>query len=265
MKVKTAKPCGDEHVLKGREPLQLGWYDFASGLVEGRTVLDVGCGSGEGLKWLQRKAKKALGIDLDPRLAGESIRICNLGDMESKSFDVVVCIDVLEHIEGDRAFAAELVRVARNAVFVSTPNYAVNKNRHPYHVREYVPDELVKMFVPFGRVTLFGGDSTGHTRRPIRNRPIYYFINRLYTWKPTVLLAKILKRLLLTKVWAHQAVWVELPTSSEAVCDSTVSLNQGSERLTPARGRPFFETVARLWRHGSVRRNRSYLINARGA
>ncbi len=207
---KTAKECGDEHVLRGREPLQMGWYKFASTLVEGQTVLDVGCGSGEGLKLLQARAKEAIGLDLDPRLERKDIRIGDISDLPDKSFDAVVCIDVIEHIGDDQAFVRQLVRVARNLVFVSTPNYTVSRNRHPYHVREYIPYELERMFLPFGRVQAWGGDSTGDLRQPITRKRLYYGINRLYNFGPTVLLAKILKRLLFTKMWAHQAVIVEL-------------------------------------------------------
>jgi SAM-dependent methyltransferase len=210
MKVKEARECGDEHVLKGREPLQMGWYELASTLAEGRTVLDVGCGSGEGLSLLATKAKKATGIDLDPRLKREDIEICDISQVPDKSYDLIVCIDVIEHVQDDKAFVRQLARVARRKLFVSTPNYTVSRNAHPYHVREYTPSEFEQMFTGLGRVRIFGGNCTGELREEITNKGLYYFINNLYNTRGTVLLAKVVKRLLFTKVWGHQAVVVEV-------------------------------------------------------
>lgn len=60
---KMAKECGDEDVLRGREPLQMGWYRFVTTLVRKKTVLAVGGGSGEGLRLLCSEASNAVGID----------------------------------------------------------------------------------------------------------------------------------------------------------------------------------------------------------
>jgi 2-polyprenyl-3-methyl-5-hydroxy-6-metoxy-1,4-benzoquinol methylase len=106
MKQKIARQCGDEHVLKGRKPLQMGWYELASSLVQGKAALDVGCGSGEGLMLLAEKADRATGLDIDERLNREGLEICiqDISLLPNESFDVVVCIDVIEHVEDDRAF-----------------------------------------------------------------------------------------------------------------------------------------------------------------
>jgi SAM-dependent methyltransferase len=210
---KRVRQTGDEHVMKGREPTQMGWYAFASTLVAGQTVVDVGCGSGEGLKLLAAKAQRAVGIDLDERLMRRDldIRITDISQLPDNSFDVVVCIDVIEHVEDDEAFVKQLARVARRLLFVSTPNYAVHRNLHPYHVREYTPYEFKRLFSSYGRVALFGGSSTGETRQEITRRYSYYLVNALYTFNLTILLAKVLKRILLMKVWPHQAVIVTIP------------------------------------------------------
>lgn len=215
---KRARQTGDETVLKGREPAQMGWYAFASTLVTGQTVLDVGCGSGEGLKLLAAKAQRAVGIDLDERLMRPDldVRIVDISQLPDHSFDVVVCIDVIEHVEEDEAFVKQLARVAGRLLFVSTPNYALHRNLHPYHVREYTPYEFTRLFSSYGKVALVGGNATGETRQEITRRYSYYLVNALYTFKPTVLLAKVLRRLLLMKVWAHQAVIVTIPGTTTA-------------------------------------------------
>jgi SAM-dependent methyltransferase len=212
---KAPRTCGDREILAGRGASQMGWYHFVSQFVEGQTVLDVGCGSGEGLKVLSERATDALGIDLDDRLRRPDVHveIKPVEAMPDKSFDVVVCLDVIEHIEADRAFVLELARVARNAVFVTTPNYTLSRNKNPYHVREYTPREFERLFHGLGNATLYAGTAKGAQIVPLTRRLAYQFVNDLYAWRPTLLAAKIVKRLLGVKVWAHQAALVRIPES----------------------------------------------------
>lgn len=215
---KSPRTCGDEATLSGRGPSQMGWYTFMAGVVEGQTVLDVGCGSGEGLRVLSQHASHALGIDLDERLqrSDVNVEIKSVVDIPDKSYDVVVCFDVIEHVEQDQAFLAELFRVARKAVFVTTPNYAMSFNRNPYHVREYTPREFARLFDGYGDVTLYAGTAKGREHQVLTRQTAYFLVNGLYQWKPTVLAAKVLKRLLGVKVWGHQAALVRLPAHATA-------------------------------------------------
>ncbi len=213
---KSPKPCGADDVLDGRKPSQMGWYEFAAGLFKGEEVLDVGCGSGEGLKTITAQARRAVGIDLDDRLrrADLNVEIKSIEDVPDKSFDCVVCLDVIEHVTDDRAFVAHLFRVARKAVFMTTPNYTISRNRHPYHVREYTPAEFSALFDGCGVVTLFGGNARGGERVVITRRRSYFLVNALYTWKPTQIAAKVLKRLLRVTIWKHNAALVRLPQAA---------------------------------------------------
>lgn len=210
---KAPKTCGDEATLSGRGPSQMGWYTFVAEQCAGQSVLDVGCGSGEGLRVLASRATYALGIDLDERLRRPdvTVEIKSVTEMPDKSFDVVVCLDVIEHVEDDRAFLAELFRVARRAVFVTTPNYAWSFNRNPYHVREYTPREFERLFEGYGSLTLYAGTAKGREHVVLTSRLPYFLVSALYTWKPTLLAAKVLKRVLGVRMWAHQAALVRLP------------------------------------------------------
>ncbi len=144
---KRAKDCGDKGVLAGRGPGQIGWYKFcADNFLSGKeTVLDVGCGSGDGLRILSQRSLKAHGIDLDPRLKDENIFIMDVTDIASQSYDIVTCIDVIEHVEDDVSLVKELNRIARKGIFVTTPNSTAGRNTWPYHIREYTPFEFYNL------------------------------------------------------------------------------------------------------------------------
>jgi len=187
---------GDVAVDTGREPLQMGWYEFAAGFCQGRTALDVGCGMGEGLALLKRAASRATGIDLDPRLANESVKTLRIEDVPSKSVDIVVCIDVIEHVEEDIKFAEELMRVARQDVFISTPNWTVSKCKWPYHIREYMPHELQSILGRYGKLEVFKGSIDGAIHYPVNFPGAYALLNRLRVNPVTGFLARVFNRLL---------------------------------------------------------------------
>lgn len=157
----NANECGDLSIDAGRGSGQLGWYQFAAKIAEGKTVLDVGCGLGEGLKILQNSSKDALGIDLDERLASDQIEIKSIDEVHDSAFDVVVCIDVIEHVEEDVQFLEHLYRVAGEAIVLTTPNWTASRCNWPYHVREYTPQQLSSLCLPFGKLDLYKGVPSG--------------------------------------------------------------------------------------------------------
>lgn len=91
------------------------------------SVLDVGCDTAR-LRACIADPSRYLGIDISGPAA--DIRL-DLDDaarrgkglpLDSRSFDTVVCTDVLEHLEHAHAIFDELCRVARERVLVSLPN-----------------------------------------------------------------------------------------------------------------------------------------------
>ncbi len=209
---RQARKVGDVSVEAGRGPGQLPWYEFASQFVEGKSVLDAGCGLGEGLKILQRTAREAMGQDLDPRLARSDIMVKPLQEIPSKSFDVVTSIDVVEHVEQDENFVAELCRIARDAVFVTTPNWTITRCQWPYHLREYTPKQLESLLKPYGEVQLFKGNSSGSVVFPVRHPDAYHFGNRLRAAPFTAFMTRCVNRLLPSdsRIHGHNAALVRL-------------------------------------------------------
>jgi SAM-dependent methyltransferase len=97
----------------------------------GKTVLDYGCGRGETLKIFSEAGFEAAGTDVDPecvRLAGRFGRTTilqpdhALEQFGRKSYDVVTCFHVLEHVDSPRRTLTELAAVARLYVALAVPN-----------------------------------------------------------------------------------------------------------------------------------------------
>jgi ubiquinone/menaquinone biosynthesis C-methylase UbiE len=139
----------------------------------GDEVLDVGFGLGYGLTILAVHAGSVKGIDVDKRcveygkgaLLGRNPKLASLDLYDGEkipfgdeSFDLVTCVDVLEHVKDYDSFLSELLRVSRRGVFISTPNRRsenTNKNGSPknyWHLREWSFDELNTIVSRYGTV-----------------------------------------------------------------------------------------------------------------
>lgn len=86
------------------------------------SLLDMGCRT-MALKPYLNDCKEYFGADLMP---AEGVIECNLEDglpnLEDNSYDVVVALDVLEHLENIHHTFKEALRVAKKAVIISLPN-----------------------------------------------------------------------------------------------------------------------------------------------
>ena len=131
-------PAGEFRPLHDINPLRLDWIDAASGLA-GKKVLDVGCGGGILAESMARRGAEVTGIDLSEK----ALRIAQLHLHESRlsisyelqsaealaerspgAFDVVTCMELLEHVPEPASMVAACARLARPGghVFFSTLN-----------------------------------------------------------------------------------------------------------------------------------------------
>lgn len=93
------------------------------------SILDVGCGIMQATDEL--KCKNILGCDLFPkylvhikdRFQTVKISASELDRFMDKSYDIVMCLDVLEHLEKTKAVnvISELKRISRKKVIIYTP------------------------------------------------------------------------------------------------------------------------------------------------
>jgi SAM-dependent methyltransferase len=146
--------AGDEHHwwYRGRRRVLHAELDRIA-LAPDARILDAGCGSGRMLDEL-RPLGHVCGIDANAdavaatRRRGHVARLCEIERMPfaDASFDLVTCLDVIEHTSDDRRTLRELRRVTRPGGFlvVTVPAYQALWSAHDVvngHYRRYrVPD-----------------------------------------------------------------------------------------------------------------------------
>jgi len=170
-----------ERVVQGKVPDHL-WedhvnrYTFATKYVEGKTVLDIACGSGYGSHILkvQGKAKKVIGVDLSAKAvihaskehketAVDFLRgtIDNIAFHQAQ-FDVVVSLETIEHVRNCEGTLAEIYRVLTpgGTLIISTPNRKLSSPGksisdppdNPFHLIEYTKDEFTSLLSDYFEV-----------------------------------------------------------------------------------------------------------------
>jgi 2-polyprenyl-6-hydroxyphenyl methylase/3-demethylubiquinone-9 3-methyltransferase len=133
-------PEGEFRPLHDINPLRLEWIAEHAGL-DGARVLDVGCGGGILAEAMAKRGAKVTGIDLSEK----ALRVAELHLHESKldiryemasvddfkgEFDVITCMELLEHVPEPAGMVAACARLVRpgGKVFFST----INRNPKSY-------------------------------------------------------------------------------------------------------------------------------------
>jgi 2-polyprenyl-6-hydroxyphenyl methylase / 3-demethylubiquinone-9 3-methyltransferase len=154
-------PAGEFRPLHDINPLRLEWIARHAPL-EGRAVLDVGCGGGILAEAMAERGARVTGIDLSDkalRVAAlhlhesklsvdyQSISAENLADARAGEFDVVTCMELLEHVPEPASMVEACARLVRpgGQVFFST----INRNPKSY-VFAVIGAEYVLGLLPKG-------------------------------------------------------------------------------------------------------------------
>ncbi len=151
-------------------------YYFAGRFCEGKEVLEIACGAGQGLGYLARRARRVVGIDIDHRVLalarahyGSRIEIRQMDGQAlgfaDQSFDVVVHFEAIYYLPLPEKFASEARRVLRpgGVLVVCTANKDLpDFNPSPFSHLYFGPPELVALLRPHGfEVECFGADTVG--------------------------------------------------------------------------------------------------------
>jgi SAM-dependent methyltransferase len=94
-----------------REPLAR-WLEQEGSRAGGLRVLDVGCGEKPYRPYFA-EAAEYVGVDIDERANADLIGAVEALPVEDESFDLVLCLQVLEHADDPAAGVRELHRVVR--------------------------------------------------------------------------------------------------------------------------------------------------------
>jgi len=131
-------PTGAMRPLHELNPLRLDWIDRLADLA-GKNVVDVGCGGGILAESMAQRGAAVLGIDLSTRplrvaelhaiesgvqVVYREVSAEALADEQPGSFDVVTCMEMLEHVPEPAQTVAACARLVRAGgwVFASTLN-----------------------------------------------------------------------------------------------------------------------------------------------
>jgi 2-polyprenyl-6-hydroxyphenyl methylase/3-demethylubiquinone-9 3-methyltransferase len=131
-------PHGAFHPLHALNPVRLDYVAQRAQLSQ-RRLLDVGCGGGLLAEGLARHGAQVCGIDLAPAMievarlhAHETrlpidYRLCSAEELAASGagpFDVITCMELIEHVEDPQALLAAIASLLRPAgeLFVSTIN-----------------------------------------------------------------------------------------------------------------------------------------------
>jgi len=132
-------PAGEFKPLHEINPLRLGWIERIAGDLRGKRVVDIGCGGGILSEAMAAKGAQVMGIDL----ADKALGVARLHKLESgtnveyrlvaaetlaaespAAFDVVTCMEMLEHVPGPASIVAAAAKLAKpgGVVVFSTLN-----------------------------------------------------------------------------------------------------------------------------------------------
>ncbi len=157
-----------ERYIPGKGGAQMAYehlhrYLFAERWARGKSVLDVATGTGYGAALLARSAEAVYAMDLDgTTLQSASDAWCHerlrfvRGDatrlpVRSRSVDLVLALEVLEHLTDCEALVREVARVCapEGVALISTPNRASYSDarayNNPFHVHEFYRGELLSI------------------------------------------------------------------------------------------------------------------------
>ena len=165
----------------------------------GSQILDIGCGHGVNCKELNSRGFRCVGIEANEEYAREAQKYVEAYhmnaeklDFPNKSFDTVIMLEVLEHLEHPYKALEEIVRVTRRNLILSVPNLEpletcvkYNVIMHHFfdvtHVNFFTKpmlERFLKTYFPYVEVGEFGKFFS------ISGRKLYYHLSGIASFEP---------------------------------------------------------------------------------
>ena len=153
---------GDFKPLHLMNPLRLEWIsDHCEGLF-GKQVLDVGCGGGILSESMAKQGAQVLGVDMgheplqvarlhaleqNVKLEYQRITVEELAEQRPASFDVVTCMEMLEHVPDPASIVRACAKLAKpgGKLFFST----INRTKQSWLLMILAAEQVLKI-VPKG-------------------------------------------------------------------------------------------------------------------
>lgn len=198
-------------------------YKFIADYVTDKDVLEIGCGAGYGSKLLSATAKRITTFDRDTDSLdyAKKNNYCNniayvLGDIsaglpfKSKSFDIVVSFQVIEHLSNKilNIYLNEIIRVLKTGgqLYVTTPNRKVRlrflqKPTNKFHIKEYSAKQLKRLLQQrFNLVEVTGIRSLPEIEKIEIRRSKQSFFKAYFSGPARIILLNLAKNLGVKKV-----------------------------------------------------------------
>ncbi len=180
-------------------------YLEAAKIVKGK-VLEIGTGSGYGVKYMAPVCEKFVTIDkficeVDfaayPNVEFKQQTVPPFQGIADNTFDFVVTFQVIEHIQNDHLYAKEIARVLKpgGKLIVTTPTRTMSLSRNPWHIREYKPNELItllkKYFKEVDAKGVYGNETVMayyEKNKESVNKIMKYDVLKMQWWLPRQIL-----------------------------------------------------------------------------
>ena len=155
-------PHGDFKPLHLMNPLRLEWISGHCEGLFGKQVLDVGCGGGILSESMAKQGAQVLGVDMgheplqvarlhaleqNVKLDYQRITVEELAEQRPASFDVVTCMEMLEHVPDPASIVRACAKLAKpgGKLFFST----INRTRQSWLLMILAAEQVLKI-VPKG-------------------------------------------------------------------------------------------------------------------
>ncbi|MBA7695968.1 2-methyl-6-phytyl-1,4-hydroquinone methyltransferase [subsurface metagenome] len=188
--------------------------DFLSAEVEGKRLLEVGCGTGHWSRFFSEYGFEVTGLDVSERMINAALQkgipnvSFHMADghllmFEDGTFDVTAAITTLEFVRDAEAVLREMIRCTRKSgmILLGVLNRLSKVNRQrqdraesPYAAaRPFSPVELKQLLQPYGRVEITVGGFVPAQSWLIPFAPWFDRIARMFGNQKGAFIAAVLK------------------------------------------------------------------------